>query len=166
MSGSDQEADFVDYVDSLQRSERIKAQEARGAEMREDWRRTTWAGALIATVERVGLAPFFESVGNSFEGGADVSTTYYATSLFARIASIAAGILGVYAIGRLMKMIMGDEIVVEQEIVIVEKITKAEAEALAGFKASDEKSGASDDEVPIKEKDAKVKNRRGKHSRS
>ncbi len=54
MAAEDKEADFIDYLDSVKRKERSNEREARAAQLRDEWRKTTWAGMLIATVERIG----------------------------------------------------------------------------------------------------------------
>ncbi|KAL9183728.1 hypothetical protein ACHAXT_004584 [Thalassiosira profunda] len=126
---SDAESDFVDYIDSLKRKEQAEQHRARVAQLRQEWRETTWAGYLIWTVESLGIAGFFEAIGNSFEKGED-SASYHATRLVYKIGIIAAGIIGVYVVGWIVRMITGEEFVVEQEVVIVEEVTRAQAEAL------------------------------------
>ena len=42
--------------------------EARAAQLRQEWRETTWAGGLINIIEKI--------VGNSFEDGED-STSFF-----------------------------------------------------------------------------------------
>mmetsp|Transcript_7421 Transcript_7421/g.13069 ORF Transcript_7421/g.13069 Transcript_7421/m.13069 type:complete len:141 (-) Transcript_7421:794-1216(-) len=122
------EADFIDYLDSIKRKENRARDEELAAKHRKEWRETTWAGMIIAFVEKIGAASFFEAIGNSFEEGED-STSFYLTSLVYKIGMIASSILFVYMIGWILRMITGDEIVVEQEVVIVEEITRSQLEA-------------------------------------
>ncbi|KAL7535960.1 hypothetical protein ACHAXR_006830 [Thalassiosira sp. AJA248-18] len=128
MADDDKEADFIDYLDSLDRKERVQKHEAYAAQQRQQWRETTWAGALIATIERIGAASFFEAIGNSFEEGED-STSFYLTSLLYKIGLITSSIIFVYILGWIMRMITGEEIVVEQEVVIVEEVTRSQVQA-------------------------------------
>mmetsp|Transcript_50686 Transcript_50686/g.108005 ORF Transcript_50686/g.108005 Transcript_50686/m.108005 type:complete len:161 (+) Transcript_50686:150-632(+) len=124
----DKEADFVNYLESVKRKERVEKNEAFAAKQRKEWRETTWAGMLIATVERIGAASFFEAIGNSFEEG-ETSTSFYLTSLLYKIGLITSSIIFVYMLGWIVRMITGEEIVVEQEVVIVEEVTRSQVEA-------------------------------------
>ena len=128
MSSSNNDEDFLDYVDSAKRKERIAEREARAAQLRQEWRETTWAGGLINIIEKIGIAHFFLAIGDSFEDGED-STSFYLTSLLYKIGIITAGIFFVYILGWIMRMITGDEIVMEQEVVIREEVTRAQVEA-------------------------------------
>ena len=73
-------------------------------------------------------APFFAAIGNSFESGED-SASFYITSLIYKIGMITSCILFVYLLGWFVQLITGKEIVVEQEVVIVEEVTRAQVEA-------------------------------------
>jgi len=128
MSSSNNDEDFLDYVDSAKRKERMAEREARAAQLRQEWRETTWAGGLINIIEKIGISNFFLAIGNSFEEGED-STSFYLTSLLYKIGIITAGIFFVYILGWIMRMITGDEIVMEQEVVIREEVTRAQVEA-------------------------------------
>ena len=64
--------------------------EARAAQLRQEWRETTWAGGLINITEKAGIANFFLAIGNSFEEGED-STSFYLTSLLYKIGIITVG---------------------------------------------------------------------------
>ncbi|KAL7527267.1 hypothetical protein ACHAWF_002112 [Thalassiosira exigua] len=148
----DEESDFVGYLDSLKRTERAEKNEALAAQQRKEWRETTWAGWIIATVESIGAAPFFEAIGNSFVEGED-SASFYVTSLLYKIGIITSAIVCVYIIGWITRMVVGEEIVVEQEVVVIEEVTKSQVEAEE--RAAREKS---------KDGGGQVRNRRGKRS--
>ena len=131
---NDKESDFFDYVDSVKRKERIQEREAFAAQQRKVWRETTWAGMIINTVEKLGIASFFTAIGNSFENGEE-STGFYLTSLVYKIGIITISILGVYLLGWFMSLLTGNEIIVEQEVVIREEVTRAQVEAEERAKA-------------------------------
>ena len=134
VNNNDKESDFFDYVDSVKRKERIQEREAFAAQQRKVWRETTWAGMIINTVEKLGIASFFTAIGNSFENGED-STGFYLTSLVYKIGIITISILGVYLLGWFMSLLTGNEIIVEQEVVIREEVTRAQVEAEERAKA-------------------------------
>ena len=125
---ADKSEDFVDYIDSLKRKEQLQKKEALAATLRQEWRETTWAGALIASVEGLGIANFFQAIGESFAEGED-STSFYLTGILYKIGVITASTLSVYVLGWIVRQITGDEIVVEQEVVIVEEITRSQVES-------------------------------------
>ena len=125
---ADKSEDFVDYIDSLKRKEQLQKTEALAATLRQEWRDTTWAGALIASVEGLGIANFFQAIGESFEEGED-STSFYLTGILYKIGVITASILSVYVLGWIVRQITGDEIIVEQEVVIVEEVTRSQVES-------------------------------------
>lgn len=127
-NNNDKESDFFDYVDSVKRKERIQEREAFAAQQRKVWRETTWAGMIINTVEKLGIASFFTAIGNSFENGEE-STSFYLTSLVYKIGIITISILSVYLLGWFMSLLTGNEIIVEQEVVIREEVTRAQVEA-------------------------------------
>ena len=131
---NDKESDFFDYVDSVKRKERIQEREAFAAQQRKVWRETTWAGMIINTVEKLGIASFFTAIGNSFENGEE-STGFYLTSLVYKIGIITISILSVYLLGWFMSLLTGNEIIVEQEVVIREEVTRAQVEAEERAKA-------------------------------
>ena len=133
-NNNDKESDFFDYVDSVKRKERIQEREAFAAQQRKVWRETTWAGMIINTVENLGIASFFTAIGNSFENG-EQSTSFFLTSLVYKIGIITISILGVYLLGWFMSLLTGNEIIVEQEVVIREEVTRAQVEAEERAKA-------------------------------
>lgn len=133
-NNNDKESDFFDYVDSVKRKERIQEREAFAAQQRKVWRETTWAGMIINTVEKLGIASFFTAIGNSFENGEE-STGFYLTSLVYKIGVITISILAVYLLGWFMSLLTGNEIIVEQEVVIREEVTRAQVEAEERAKA-------------------------------
>lgn len=87
MSSKESAAEFLDYVDNVKRKEKEKEDLEEVMRWKQEWRKTTYAGMLIALVERTGAADFFESIGNSLEGGED-RAAYYAVKIIYRIGMI------------------------------------------------------------------------------
>jgi len=156
MSVDDKEADFLDYIETLTKKDKREKHAARAARLRQEWRETTWAGATIAFVERIGAADFFAAVGNSFHEGDD-SSSYYATKIVYKIGTIMGYIFFVYLLGRLLKMITGEEIVIEQEIVVVEEVTKSQLEAEERKQGNPVNDGGT-----LKKSNGSARQRRGK----
>ena len=156
----DKEADFLDYIDTLQQKEERQNNEELAAKLRKEWRETTWAGAIIVAVEKIGASNFFAAIGNSFQEGED-ATSFYVTKTLYKIGEIVACIIFVYMVGRILRMIMGDEIVIEQEVVIVEEVTRSQVEAEE--RAARERSGEGGGEggvVPTKSEETSTRQRR------
>ena len=161
MSSKESAAEFLDYVDNVKRKEKEKDNLEEVMRWKQEWRKTTYAGMLIALVERTGAADFFESIGNSLEGGDD-RAAYYAVKIIYRVGMITASILFVFLLGKIMKMFIGEELVIEQEVVIVEEVTRSQYEAEQREK---EKKGIVDESVPItktKSSTTTTRKRRGK----
>mmetsp|Transcript_28072 Transcript_28072/g.57672 ORF Transcript_28072/g.57672 Transcript_28072/m.57672 type:complete len:134 (-) Transcript_28072:1822-2223(-) len=99
---------------------------------------------------------FFAAVGNSFHEGDD-SSSYYATKIVYKIGTIMGYIFFVYLLGRLLKMITGEEIVIEQEIVVVEEVTKSQLEAEERKQGNPVNDGGT-----LKKSNGSARQRRGK----
>ena len=151
--------EFLDYVDSVKRKEQEKEDWERTLQLKKEWRETTYAGMLFAFVERSGMAKFFEAIADSLEGGED-RASFYAIKIIYRVGIITSAIMFVFVVGYIFKMLLGDEIVIEQEVVIVEEITRSQYEAEQREK---KKRGEKVDEtIPTVKKQSQVKQRRGK----
>ena len=157
---SKEHSEFLDYVDSIKRKEQEKEELETILQWKKEWRETTYAGMIIAFVERTGTTGFFEAIADALEGGED-TTSFYAIKIIYRVGIITSCIMFVYIIGYMFKMLFGDELVIEQEVVIVEEITRSQYEAEQRLK---KKRGEKVDEtIPIvKKKQSKVRQRRGK----
>jgi len=157
---SKESAEFLDYVDSVRRKEQEKDDWERISKSKQEWRETTYAGMLIALVERTGAAGFFEAIGNSLEGGDD-RASFYAVKIIYRIGIITSCIMFVYVLGYIFKVFFGDEIVIEQEVVIVEKISRSQYEAEQ--RENKKRGEIVDENMPsVREKKSKAIQRRGK----
>ena len=114
---------------------------------------------LFAFVERSGMARFFEAIADSLEGGED-RASFYAIKIIYRVGIITSAIMFVFVVGYIFKMLFGNEIVIEQEVVLVEEITRSQYEAEQREK---KKRGEKVDEtIPTVKKQSQVKQRRGK----
>ena len=120
---SQEEHDFVKYVDNLERKRTADQNEQLAARLREEWRTTTIAGALFAAVEKSGLAKHFRSLADAFEEGED-STAFRTIDLTFKVGLITAIIAFVYVVGGIAQSIVGKELVIEKEIVLVEQVTE------------------------------------------
>lgn len=156
------ESEFLDYIDSIKRKEQQKEEEEKIKQWKKEWRETTYAGMIIALVERSGAAGFFEAIADALEGGED-RASFYAIKIIYRVGIITSCIMFVFVIGYIFKMLFGDEIVIEQEVVVVEEITRSQYEAEQREK---KKRGEKVDDEPLpvvkKKQSTNVRQRRGK----
>ena len=153
-------AEFLDYIDSVNRKEQEKEDWEKTLQWKKEWRETTYAGMLIALVERTGATGFFEAIADSLEGGEDTAS-FYAIKIIYRVGMITSCIMFVYIIGFMFKMFFGDEIVIEQEVVIVEEISRSQYEAEQRQKKM--RGETVDENIPIvKKTQSKTRQRRGK----
>ena len=151
--------EFLDYVDSVNRKEKEKEEWEKTLQWKKEWRETTYAGMIIAFVERSGAARFFEAIADSLEGGEDTAS-FYAIKIVYRVGIITSCIMFVFILGYIFKMMFGDEIVIEQEVVIVEEITRSQYEAEQREKKM--RGEKVDETIPTVKKQSKVRQRRGK----
>ncbi len=157
---SKENSEFLDYVDSIKRKEQEKEELEKILQWKKEWRETTYAGMIIAFVERTGTTGFFEAIADALEGGEDTAS-FYAIKIIYRVGIITSCIMFVYIIGYMFKMLFGDELVIEQEVVIVEEITRSQYEAEQRLK--NKRGEKVDETIPIvKKKQSKVRQRRGK----
>ena len=153
-------AEFLDYIDGIKRKEQEKEEWERTLQWKKEWRETTYAGMLIALVERTGTARFFEAIASSLEGGED-RASFYAIKIIYRVGMITSCIMFVFILGYVFKMLFGDEIVIEQEVVLVEEITRSQYEA--ELREKKERGEVVDETIPISvKKQSKARQRRGK----
>ena len=153
-------AEFLDYIDSVKRKEREKEEWEKVLLEKQRWRETTYAGMLIALVERTGTAGFFEAIANSLEGGDDRASFYFIKIIY-RIGMITSCVMFVYIMGHFFKMMFGEELVIEQEVVLVEEITRSQYEAEQRQKLKGEDT--SDEIIPkSSSKQSQARQRRGK----
>lgn len=86
-------------------------------------RQTTIAGSLFAAVEKSGLAKHLRALADTFEEG-EGSTSFRTIDLLFKIGLITAFIASVYVVGGIAQSIVGKELVIEKEIVMVEEVTE------------------------------------------
>ncbi|KAL7501157.1 hypothetical protein ACHAWT_011018 [Skeletonema menzelii] len=151
--------EFLDYVDSVNRKEKEKEEWEKTLQWKKEWRETTYAGMIIAFVERSDAARFFEAIADSLEGGEDTAS-FYAIKIVYRVGIITSCIMFVFILGYIFKMLFGDEIVIEQEVVLVEEITRSQYEAEQREKKM--RGEKVDETIPTVKKQSKVRQRRGK----
>lgn len=104
--------EFFDYA------ERIK--DDRMLNDHEEWLHTSLLGRLTHTVLTYAKqSDLFNAVADSLEDQeSGVSPNSRLLTVFMTMSIVAFGVIGVYAIGRLIQMIIGKEIVVEQKVII------------------------------------------------
>lgn len=114
------EDDFKGYMENIQKRE-LDAQEFDAMmERHEEWRQTTWGGYAVRQLQALGhhFAPFFEALGDISRADKNSPGSLVIVVLL-RGMVIMAYILGGYALTRILKHIVGRDIVFEEEIIMV-----------------------------------------------
>jgi hypothetical protein len=111
--------DFQGFMEDIQKRE-LDAQEFDAMmERHEEWRQNTWGGFAVRQLQAFGhhFAPFFEALGDIMREDKNSASNVILVVLL-RGMVIMAYILGGYAVTRILKHIVGREIVFEEEIIV------------------------------------------------
>ena len=93
----------------------------------EEWLQTSWGGWAVRTLRSLADNSFFHAIADSLrneDDGKDATAILITNG--ARLAVILAMILMALAIGKLLQMIIGEDIVVEQEVIVEEEVHRSE----------------------------------------
>ena len=142
--------EFFDYA------ERIK--EERLWNEHQMWRHTTFFGRLTQTVlDWAHNNEFFSAIADAFTDQQGGSSPYARTLSISMIMTIViAGVLGLYAIGRVIQSIIGKEIIVEQKVIIETQVKLSDL--LKEGDEEEEEEGDEDEKVPNKRRNKTSKN--------
>lgn len=90
----------------------------------ERWRQTTWQGKIVTFIQAIGnhFKPFFLAVSDALQE----ENSKRALGHFVRFVMVVMGILALYAIANLIQTVIGKEIVIEQEVVIIEEVRQSD----------------------------------------
>jgi hypothetical protein len=113
------EDDFQGYMENIQQRE-LEGQEFNAMiERHEEWRQNTWGGFAVRQLQAFGhhFAPFFEALTDIMRADKN-SPSNVMLILLIRGLVIMAYILGGYAFIRIIKHLVGREIVFEEEIIV------------------------------------------------
>lgn len=89
----------------------------------EEWKATTWQGKTVSLIQAIGhhFRPFFLAVSESLQE--EKSTRILGHIV--RIIIVLVGIVALYVAAHLIQTLIGKEIVIEQEIVIIEEVRQS-----------------------------------------
>jgi len=118
--------EFTDYLASIARAEATEAARQESILRHQHWQQTTILGKLTSFIVSLSRSSFFENVADAFRDQQQ-GTSLNAIILFnvVRICLIFMAVLAVFVIGKVIQRIIGDEIVVEEVIEIVEEIPRS-----------------------------------------
>ena len=107
--------DFLDYADKLQE------QTAYGSHS--EWQQKSILGKFTLLLIKLGDTSFFRSISGALsnQAGGDSSEARL-LSVFANLGSVILGVCVAYAIGRILQIFIGKEIVINQEVIIEEHV--------------------------------------------
>jgi hypothetical protein len=113
------EDDFQGYMEDIQKRELDAQKFDDMMERHEEWRQTTWGGYAVRQVQAMGhhFSPFFEALGDIMRADKNSPSNVMLVVLL-RSMVIMAYILFAYALIRILKHVVGREIVFEEEIII------------------------------------------------
>uniref|UniRef100_A0A7S4HKH0 Uncharacterized protein n=1 Tax=Odontella aurita TaxID=265563 RepID=A0A7S4HKH0_9STRA len=126
MAGDDH-PHFQGYMESLASKEAEDAEFGSQMKSHQEWLENSWGGYVVRTLQRVGDNRFIHALADAFkdqDGGNSVSSILLKS--FARISIVVVVIISIYAVGKLLQMITGKEILVEQDVVVIEEVRQSD----------------------------------------
>lgn len=107
--------DFLDYAD------KFEEQTAYGSHS--EWQQKSILGKFTLLLIKLGNTSFFRSISGALsnQAGGDSSEARL-LSVFANLGSVILGVCVAYAIGRILQIFIGKEIVINQEVIIEEHV--------------------------------------------
>lgn len=126
---SSNQDEFGDYLASLAKAEAQEAAHQESILRHQLWQETTILGRLTSLIQSFSKHPFFQAVTDAFrdqQQGQSLNAIILYNAV--RIGLIFMAILTVFIIGKLIQKLIGDEIIIEQVIEIVEEIPKSKAQ--------------------------------------
>lgn len=88
------------------------------------WKETTWQGKIVSMVQAVGehFRPFFLAVADALQE----ETSSRAIGHVVRLIIVVVGVLALYVVANLIQTVIGKEIIIEQEIIIIEEVRQSD----------------------------------------
>jgi hypothetical protein len=114
------EDDFQGYMENIQKRE-LDAQEFDAMmERHEEWRQNTWGGYAVRQLQGFGhhFAPFFEALGDIMRADKNSPSNVMLVVLLRGMVIMAYVLFG-YTLIRILKHVVGREIVIEEEIIVM-----------------------------------------------
>ena len=113
------EDDFQGYMENIQKRELDAQKFDAMMEKHEEWRQNTWGGYAVRQMQAMGhhFRPFFDALGDIMRADKN-SPSNVMLVVFLRSLVIMAYVLFAYALIRILKHVVGREIVFEEEIII------------------------------------------------
>eukprot|EP00523_Entomoneis_sp_CCMP467_P011832 CAMPEP_0168720384 /NCGR_PEP_ID=MMETSP0724-20121128/1532_1 /TAXON_ID=265536 /ORGANISM="Amphiprora sp., Strain CCMP467" /LENGTH=157 /DNA_ID=CAMNT_0008766979 /DNA_START=69 /DNA_END=542 /DNA_ORIENTATION=- len=113
-------ADFQGYMEEKEKQDTAREKYNQMVDEHELWRQTTTTGWVVRQLQAVGshFAPFFIALSEILQGETDDSASAFILTMFLRILVISAYIVAAYAVARIINNVFGQEIVMEEEVVI------------------------------------------------
>jgi hypothetical protein len=106
------------YLDALQEKKNAVDQRQRMLQEHEVWRQTTWGGWATRQVQAVGrhFSPFFLALSDAVSGEAEASAL--SLRILVMSASVFGGVALFYLIARVLKVFVGRQLVITQEVIM------------------------------------------------
>ena len=120
------EEDFEGYMEGMAASAARQQADEEMYAAHELWKQTTWQGKIASFIQAVGqhFRPFFMAVAEALQE----EKSKRAVGNFVRFLIVMMGIIALYAIANLIQTMIGKEIVIEQEVVIIEEVRQGDTD--------------------------------------
>lgn len=94
----------------------------------QEWRKTTWAGWFVTKLLELGnhIRPFIRAVTEAMRDDQNKGTR--ALSIVLRLLVVVVLLVAALTFGRIIQSVIGKEIFIEQEVVVVEEVPRSRAQ--------------------------------------
>jgi phage shock protein PspC (stress-responsive transcriptional regulator) len=118
--------DFEGYMEAMAAEEAHQQADEQMYASHQLWREKTWQGKIVGVIHGIGqhFRPFIEAVAEALQE--EKGAGFRALQHFLRVVIVVVGIVSLYIIANLIQTMIGKEIVIEQEVVIIEKVRQSD----------------------------------------
>lgn len=115
---------FETYDADMNQAAQRAAQDEQMYAAHEEWLKTTWQGRIVGWIQALGLhfKPFFLAVSEAIQEEQSARILGHVL----RVIIVLVGIVSLYVIANIIQSIIGKEIVIEEEVVIIEEVKQSD----------------------------------------
>lgn len=137
---ADPGADFKGYMEDMAKVEAEREATRELLQRHEEWRQTTWAGFCVRQMQAIAknIEPTMAQIAQTFGNSDSMSSVIIFN--FLRFFVVMVAMVGIYGMAQLIQKFIGNEIIVEEEIVTVHEYDTEEEAAKARRKESRSKT--------------------------
>ena len=119
--------DFQAYMETLAQKQAAENDYAEMISAHQQWLDKSWGGLFVRTTRKVSENKFIIALTDSLrdqENGASAPSRLLTN--IARLLVVVMGVIAVFVIGKISQYVIGGDIVLEQEVLVIEEVRRSE----------------------------------------